>query len=114
MLSGIQLVRLGGDDEVVPVKAPDLVRPDLQHHSAPAQVDVRMMLFPLRQLPDLHSEVESATKIRKLELSAQALHSVHLRHAPVRNMGLKLANLRVSQRRHSASACLASGLRKLR
>src|SRR5437867_61820 len=62
-----QGVDLGGEDEVVLVKTLDLVRPGLDHHLAPREMDVGMMSLPLGQLAHLDRERHGGPEVREDE-----------------------------------------------
>src|SRR5438105_2647780 len=101
---GVDLVGLGGEDEVVGVEAADLVGPGLDHHPAPGNMQVGMMAFALRQHADLDREAHCLAEVAERELAADAWNAVLGGHLPARCLGREPRDLLVGERRLAATA----------
>src|SRR6266550_3134982 len=68
-----EFVHFGREDKITLRQPVDFVRPDRQLHLPPREINVRMMILPLRQLTDLVGEGERLAKILELEFPFQVM-----------------------------------------
>src|ERR1051325_8050676 len=91
-----------GEDEVAAREAVDLVRPDLDAHVSPRQIDVGMVPFLFRDRADAVRERERAGEVRERKLFLEMM----LIHDPpaAAQLAFERPQLVPFQRRHASAA----------
>src|SRR5438046_5050510 len=95
----VELVGLGGHDEIVAMQSPDLVGPPRDRDASPFGQNGRVMSFPLGELPHSYGKSQSLRKILEAKPPFQPRDSVALCELPLRDPGPQLRDLRVGHLR---------------
>src|SRR5512132_672242 len=89
----IQLVRFRRHDEIVAMKAFDLVRPPCDRRPTPFGQQRRVMRLFRRELANLVREFQRLRKVVDRKDASQAFDSTELHDVPVRDLAMKLGGL---------------------
>jgi hypothetical protein len=100
-LGFIELVDLGGQDEIALRKTVDFVRPARDLDFSPSKEDVRVVPLLLRKIPNLVHEFESFAKVGKFEGLPDV---VFFDDVPAVHLLFEGGKFLALERRHSSSA----------
>lgn len=109
-LGSQQLVGLGCHDEIVPMKAVDLMCPPLHGDLPPLGDYERMMVLRFGNLGDPVRKLNSPGKIGEFEDALEALLAAQFHNVPLGNLGRQFGDFDLSEGRIAATAGDASEL----
>ena len=97
--SGVEPVRLGRHDEVVPVQPFDLVSPPLHSDPSPLGGQLWVMALCLGRLSDLTREIEGPGEVAETVRPREPFDALYLLQLPVRHLLVQRGHLLVGHQR---------------